>query len=76
MNPSEASALLNIAQRGLALGGSAGGASILDLHSGALSQGSAFINMYKLDAVKKVFNQDDFKIYRYINKMHFHGVVA
>ncbi|KAK4314618.1 hypothetical protein Pmani_014106 [Petrolisthes manimaculis] len=71
IHPSEASALLNIAQRGLTLGGSAGGASILDLHSGALSQGNAFINMYKLDAIKTVFNQDDFRIYSHIkNKIH------
>merc|ERR1712183_1123630 len=39
---SEVAALLNIAQRGLSVGGSTGGASILDLHSGALSRGNTF----------------------------------
>jgi hypothetical protein len=34
----ESHALLNIAKKGLIKGGSNGGASILDLHSGALSK--------------------------------------
>ncbi|NWT04939.1 OGFD3 protein, partial [Mionectes macconnelli] len=36
-----------IAERGLSLGGSDGGASILDLHSGALSLGKHFVNLYR-----------------------------
>ncbi|WAQ96774.1 OGFD3-like protein [Mya arenaria] len=36
-----------VAKRGLAYGGSNGGASILDLHSGALSKNDKFINVYR-----------------------------
>ncbi|KQK74024.1 2-oxoglutarate and iron-dependent oxygenase domain-containing protein 3 [Amazona aestiva] len=38
---------IKIAERGLSLGGSDGGASILDLHSGALSLGKHFVNLYR-----------------------------
>lgn len=72
---SEVDALLNIAKRGLALGGSSGGASILDLHSGALSKDDAFVNIYKMDGVQRVFNQQDFKIYSHI-KDKIHGAIA
>lgn len=64
VKPSEVAALRNIAEQGLAFGGSSGGASILDLHSGALSKGNAFVNIYKLEASKKTFTMEDFKIYR------------
>ncbi|XP_076035508.1 2-oxoglutarate and iron-dependent oxygenase domain-containing protein 3-like isoform X2 [Oratosquilla oratoria] len=68
---SEVLALLDIAQRGLGLGGSTGGASILDLHSGALSSGSTFVNIYKLEASKRIFKNQDFLIYRHVkNKIH------
>uniref|UniRef100_A0A3B1IGM9 2-oxoglutarate and iron dependent oxygenase domain containing 3 n=1 Tax=Astyanax mexicanus TaxID=7994 RepID=A0A3B1IGM9_ASTMX len=43
----EAQILKRLAERGLALGGSDGGASILDLHSGALSMGKKFVNIYR-----------------------------
>uniref|UniRef100_A0A8B9KW41 Urotensin-2 receptor 2 n=1 Tax=Astyanax mexicanus TaxID=7994 RepID=A0A8B9KW41_ASTMX len=43
----EAQVLKRLAERGLALGGSDGGASILDLHSGALSMGKKFVNIYR-----------------------------
>ncbi|XP_061867028.1 2-oxoglutarate and iron-dependent oxygenase domain-containing protein 3 isoform X2 [Colius striatus] len=42
----EAGRIRRIAERGLSLGGSDGGASILDLHSGALSMGKHFVNLY------------------------------
>ncbi|KAJ0060478.1 hypothetical protein NL108_013406 [Boleophthalmus pectinirostris] len=42
----EAEVLRRLAERGLALAGSEGGASILDLHSGALSMGKQFVNIY------------------------------
>lgn len=54
--------LKEIAERGLAYGGSSGGASILDLHSGALSKGDKFTNIYGME--EKVFNKDDFELYR------------
>ncbi|XP_042240748.1 2-oxoglutarate and iron-dependent oxygenase domain-containing protein 3-like isoform X2 [Homarus americanus] len=68
---SEVAALLNIAERGLSVGGSTGGASILDLHSGALSHGNAFVNIFKLEEAKNLFNAQDFKIYSHVkNKIH------
>lgn len=51
-----------IAEKGLAQGGSNGGASILDLHSGALSKGNKFINIYQLE--KEIFTNEDFQVYK------------
>jgi hypothetical protein len=48
----------------MALGGSQGGATILDLHSGALSQGKNFVNIYHLNGAKDVFKKTDFTIYK------------
>ncbi|XP_054167476.1 2-oxoglutarate and iron-dependent oxygenase domain-containing protein 3-like [Oppia nitens] len=64
---SEAKHLLSVAKKGLSLGGSSGSASILDLHSGALSMDTNFVNIYKL--MKKmskedIFTDKDFEIYR------------
>lgn len=71
VTPSEVAALLNIAERGLAMGGSAGGASILDLHSGALSHGNSFVNIFKLEEAKHIFTTQDFNIYSHVkNKIH------
>lgn len=64
ISSTESDVLLRIAINGLNLGGSDGGASILDLHSGALSKGSGFVNIYTLDAAKKIFNSADFALYR------------
>ena len=61
---SEAHQLLDIAKKGLAKGGGNGGASILDLHSGALSHGDNFINLYKTHP--GVFSQRDYETYRSI----------
>lgn len=62
----EAQVLRRLAERGLALAGSEGGASILDLHSGALSMGKQFVNIYRYfgDQIKDVFSQKDFELYR------------
>ncbi|KAI4903648.1 hypothetical protein NFI96_033586 [Prochilodus magdalenae] len=66
----EAHSLRRLAERGLSLGGSDGGqkktASILDLHSGALSMGKKFVNIYRYfsDQIKEVFTEEDFKLYR------------
>ncbi|XP_026749935.1 2-oxoglutarate and iron-dependent oxygenase domain-containing protein 3-like [Galleria mellonella] len=64
----EADELLTIAKKGLQLGGSSGGASILDLHSGALSMGEHFINIYKIAAAKNTFSENDFNIYRVVKE--------
>jgi len=52
--------LVELVKRGMNYGGGNGGATILDLHSGALSYGDKFINIYKMD---KIFNSTDFEIY-------------
>ncbi|XP_071965792.1 2-oxoglutarate and iron-dependent oxygenase domain-containing protein 3-like [Antedon mediterranea] len=63
---SEAKQLLKIAKQGLSLGGSNGGASILDLHSGALSKGDAFIDVYQLIDSQglNIFTTKDFDLYK------------
>ena len=60
----EAHKLLVLAKKGLAKGGGNGGASILDLHSGALSHGDNFINLYK--SHPELFTARDFETYRTI----------
>ncbi|KAM4692500.1 2-oxoglutarate and iron-dependent oxygenase domain-containing protein 3 [Rhinophrynus dorsalis] len=64
----EAERMLRLAEAGLSLGGSDGGASILDLHSGALSMGKKFVNMYRSfgEKVREIMTEDDFKLYREI----------
>ncbi|XP_037666646.1 2-oxoglutarate and iron-dependent oxygenase domain-containing protein 3 [Choloepus didactylus] len=62
----EAERIRSIAEKGLSLGGSDGGASILDLHSGALSVGKHFVNLYRYfgDKIRTVFSEEDFQLYR------------
>lgn len=62
----EAERIRRIAEKGLSLGGSDGGASILDLHSGALSVGKHFVNLYRYfgDKVQNIFSEEDFQLYR------------
>lgn len=64
ISPREADDLLAIAKKGFKLGGSSGGASILDLHSGALSKGQHFVNIYKMEEGKKLFTETDFTVFR------------
>lgn len=71
----EAQAMLEIAKRGLNLGGSLGGASILDLHSGALSVGRTFINMYMTEKGKNIYRKSDFDTYKQV-RMKIHRAVA
>lgn len=62
----EAQRVRRIAEKGLSLGGSDGGASILDLHSGALSVGRHFVNLYRYfgDKIQNIFSEEDFQLYR------------
>lgn len=69
VTPSETDILLKIATDGLKYGGSDGGASILDLHSGALSKGTGFINIYSLNDASQLFHSHDFHIYKL--EIHF-----
>ncbi|XP_026273565.1 2-oxoglutarate and iron-dependent oxygenase domain-containing protein 3-like [Frankliniella occidentalis] len=71
----EAQAMLEIAKRGLNLGGSLGGASILDLHSGALSVGRTFINMYMTEKGKNIYRKSDFDTYKQV-RIKIHRAVA
>ena len=49
-----------------AKGGSTGGASIIDLHSGALSSGDHFINLYK--SFPDLFHFEDFIVYNQVKE--------
>lgn len=64
MTDQEADLLLALAKRGLTFGGSNGGVSILDLHSGALSQGDVFVNIYKLPEAKGFLEQSAQEAFR------------
>ena len=66
INNQEAHALLKLAKKGLAKGGSNGGASIVDLHSGALSTGKNFVNVYK--TYPELYEPEDFLVYITVKK--------
>lgn len=70
----EVNKLLLLAKAGLSFGGGSGGASILDLHSGALSQGESFINIYKLAAAKGFLNENVLDAYRHIRRKIAHSI--
>ncbi|CAD1473144.1 unnamed protein product [Heterotrigona itama] len=74
VSSTETDVLLKIAVSGLNFGGSDGGASILDLHSGALSKGQGFIDIYTLPEAKKIFNSADFAIYKVVKTKIQHAV--
>lgn len=46
------------------MGGSKGGATILDLHSGALSLDTNFINVYTLPNAANTLKDKDFALYK------------
>lgn len=71
---SEAEALLRLARNGIALGGSDGGASILDLHSGALSHGRNFINIYSLDNLNRIISAADMTVYKVVKTKIQHAI--
>lgn len=69
----EARGLKHIVKEALSLGGSNGGASILDLHSGALSKGDAFVDVFQImkQTNKRLIREEDFDLYvRVKNKVH------
>lgn len=63
----EANALIDLAMKGLSFGGGSGGVSILDLHSGALSKGKHFVNIYTLPEAKGFLNEDALKAYKVLS---------
>lgn len=63
----EAKQLIAIAEKGMALGGGSGGATILDLHSGAISVGTKFADvrlLAKKNGIAELFSYEDLKLYR------------
>ncbi|XP_014601474.1 PREDICTED: 2-oxoglutarate and iron-dependent oxygenase domain-containing protein 3-like [Polistes canadensis] len=70
----ESDVLLKLAINGMSLGGSDGGATILDLHSGALSKGSKFVNIYQLEGRDKIFNAVDFAMYKVVKTKIQHSI--
>lgn len=48
----------------MSFGGGSGGASILDLQSGALSKDDAFVNIYKIPEAKGFLNANALNAYR------------
>lgn len=63
----EIESLLGIFKKGLAYGHSSGGASILDLHSGALSKGENFINIFSVTADKPLWSESELATYKYLD---------
>ncbi|RZC35993.1 2-oxoglutarate and iron-dependent oxygenase domain-containing protein 3-like, partial [Asbolus verrucosus] len=70
----EVEALLNVAKRGINLGSSTGSASILDLHSGAVSYGEKFVNIYTLEGSKKFITAADLAIYKIVKNKIQHAI--
>jgi len=68
----EAADLLQVARKGMALGGSEGGATILDLHSGALSKGTAFVNVYAQQP--DLLSAHDHKLYKTVRTKIHHAL--
>ncbi|XP_072392857.1 2-oxoglutarate and iron-dependent oxygenase domain-containing protein 3-like [Diabrotica undecimpunctata] len=62
----EADILLRLAVRIMAQGGSSGGASIIDLHTGALSYKDRFINIYEQSGSKNILTESERTIYHLV----------
>lgn len=71
---SEAENLLKLARNGIALGNAEGGAAILDLHSGALSDGKHFINVYSLENAQKMFTAAEMTVYKVVKTKIQHAI--
>ena len=66
VNEKDALTLQNLLLKGMKHGGGSGGASILDLHTGALSMGTQFVNLYNYadkEALGEIFTEADMKVY-------------
>lgn len=60
----EVNTMMALVKRGLSYGGSHGGASILDLHTGAMSKGVHFVNLYKLVSPHRLLDIRELEVYR------------
>ena len=59
LSPHQVSQLILLVKKVLRRGSSLGGVSIFDLHSGAISKGDKFINIYSIHATSPVFDLTD-----------------
>jgi len=75
VDPIEIDMLLDLVYKMFASGGSSGGASILDLHSGALSFEEKFVNVYNISKLSKKMNDKHFQVYNLI-KRRIHETIA
>lgn len=64
MTNSEVDAIFDLAEHGFLLSRPAGGAAILDLHSGALSHKDKFINLYEIYNVSSFLTPEVLAVYR------------
>ena len=67
----QSSSLLKLVQKALSYGRSHGGASIFDVHSGTISKGNKFVNIYSLHAIngEHIFNSTDFITFHQVEEM-------
>lgn len=68
IEPKEVEILLEMAQNIIGLAGSSGGASILDIHSGALSYGEHYLNFYKMPEAKQFLKPEQLTVYNVSKK--------
>ena len=55
--------LLNMAENIIGLAGSSGGASVLDIHTGALSYGERYLNFFKMPEARNLLKPEHLTIY-------------
>lgn len=55
--------LLNMAENIIGLAGSSGGASVLDIHTGALSYGERYLNFFKMPEARSLLKPEHLIIY-------------
>lgn len=63
VEPKEVEILLEMAENIIGLAGSSGGASILDIHSGALSYGEQYLNFYEMPQAMKMLKPQHLTVY-------------
>lgn len=70
LSAEEVNGLTNIAERGMVMGGGAGGPTILDLHSGALSLEDKFIDVWMAFNVskRKPYTRSDLAVYHKVTQ--------
>ncbi|KAG5885208.1 hypothetical protein JTB14_012231 [Gonioctena quinquepunctata] len=71
----EADLLLRLAIKVMTMGGSSGGATIMDLHSGALSYKDKFINVYAQNKESNFLNPSDMAVYHFV-RTKIQGAIA